>query len=97
MKEHNDISFSIDGHTDSDGKTEFNQKLSEDRAKSIKKGLIKFGIRASRLQTQGFGETRPIASNSTREGKQLNRRVEFIVLSGTLEGTLIENESSLLQ
>lgn len=40
---------------------------------------------------------KPIASNSTKNGKQMNRRVEFIVLSGTLEGTLIENESSLLQ
>lgn len=97
MKEHNDISFSIDGHTDSDGRSDFNQKLSEDRAKAIKSGLIKFGIRASRLKTQGYGETKPIASNTTQEGKQLNRRVEFIVLSGTLEGTLIENESSLLQ
>ena len=97
MKEHHDISFSIDGHTDSDGTTDFNQKLSEDRSKAIKDGLIKFGIRGSRLQAKGFGEIKPIASNSTREGKQLNRRVEFIVLSGTLEGTLIENESSLLQ
>jgi len=97
MKEHLDISFSIDGHTDSDGRADFNQQLSEDRAKSIKRALIKFGIRDSRLQSKGYGETKPIASNTTQEGKQMNRRVEFIVLSGTLEGTLIENESSLLQ
>lgn len=92
MKEHQDISFRIDGHTDADGTEESNQKLSQDRAKAIKDALIKFGIREYRLEAKGWGESKPIASNTTAEGKALNRRVEFIALTGTLEGTLIENE-----
>ncbi|MDN5214075.1 OmpA family protein [Fulvivirgaceae bacterium BMA12] len=92
MKEHPDISFRIDGHTDSDGSDEFNQKLSENRAEAIKIALIKFGIRENRLTNKGFGESRPIASNQTAKGKAQNRRVEFIALTGTLDGTLIENE-----
>jgi outer membrane protein OmpA-like peptidoglycan-associated protein/uncharacterized protein (DUF2141 family) len=97
MKEHMDISFSIDGHTDSDGAADFNQKLSEDRSIAIKNALIKFGIRESRLKTRGFGEERPVATNATSDGKAKNRRVEFVVLNGTLEGTLVENESSVVQ
>lgn len=92
MKEHQDISFRIDGHTDSDGTDEANQKLSQDRAKAIKDALIKFGIREYRLESKGWGEAKPIATNNTADGKALNRRVEFIALTGTLEGTLIENE-----
>lgn len=95
MKEHRDIAFSIEGHTDSDGTADSNQKLSEERAKSIRKALIKFGIRSSRVKAKGYGETRPIALNTTQEGKAQNRRVEFVVLSGTFEGTLIETEGSL--
>lgn len=92
MKEHPDISFRIDGHTDSDGSADLNQKLSEDRAKAIKDALIKFGIRDYRLDAKGWGEAKPIATNLTNEGKAQNRRVEFIALTGTLEGTFIENE-----
>lgn len=94
MKEHLDISFRIDGHTDSDGSADFNQKLSEDRAKAIRAALIKFGIRENRLDAKGWGEEKPIASNLTNDGKSLNRRVEFIALTGTFEGTLIGNEMS---
>ena len=97
MKEHPGISFRIDGHTDSDGSNAFNQKLSEDRSQAIKRALIKFGIRESRLESKGWGESRPIATNATKEGKALNRRVEFIALTGTLEGTLIDNEDNVLQ
>ncbi|MCG8318934.1 MAG: OmpA family protein [Cytophagales bacterium] len=96
MKEHPGISFRIDGHTDSDGSDAFNQKLSEDRSEAIKRALIKFGIRESRLESKGWGESKPIASNVTKEGKALNRRVEFIALTGTLEGTLIENEENII-
>jgi outer membrane protein OmpA-like peptidoglycan-associated protein len=96
MKEHPDISFRIDGHTDSDGSAEFNQKLSEDRAKAIRAALIKFGIRDNRLDAKGWGESKPISTNLTTEGKSLNRRVEFIALTGTLEGTLIEPDAKSL-
>src|SRR5690606_18366422 len=92
MKEHPDISFRIDGHTDSDGSDEANQKLSEDRARSIKQALIKFGIREERLDTRGYGESMPLVPNNSAENKAINRRVEFIALTGTLEGTKIGNE-----
>lgn len=88
MKEHPDMVFRIEGHTDSDGGDEFNLKLSQDRASAIRQALIKFGIRENRLQAKGFGETKPIATNLTVEGRSLNRRVEFVTLSGTQEGTL---------
>lgn len=88
MKEHPDITFRIEGHTDSDGDAAANQKLSEDRAEAIRQALIKFGIRENRLQSRGFGESKPIATNLTAEGKSQNRRVEFITLTGTLEGDL---------
>lgn len=91
MKEHPDLTFRIDGHTDSDGAAALNLKLSEDRAISIKRALIKFGIGETRIYTQGWGEVQPIASNTTQSGKAQNRRVEFISLTGTLSGTMIEN------
>lgn len=91
MKEHPDLAFRIDGHTDADGSAESNLRLSQDRAESIKAALIKFGIAETRLKTKGWGESRPIASNATQEGKQQNRRVEFISLTGTLSGDLVEN------
>lgn len=75
-----DSSFNvlIIGHTDSDGSVEANQKLSEERAKSVKNYLIsKFGINPNRLITSGKGESEPIASNDTEDGKKQNRRVEF--------------------
>lgn len=88
MKEYKDLTFRIEGHTDSDGTSESNVTLSENRAKSIRTALIKFGIAENRLQTHGWGESKPIASNSTRTGKQTNRRVEFISLTGNLAGEL---------
>ncbi len=80
MKEHSELRFSIEGHTDSQGADEGNMVLSKQRAESVRRGLIKFGIDPSRLETKGFGETRPIDTNSTVEGRASNRRVEFIPL-----------------
>ena len=91
MKEHPDLTFRIDGHTDSDGTMVSNHNLSEDRAVSIKRALIKFGINENRIFTKGWGESKPIASNTTQAGKAQNRRVEFISLTGTLTGEMIEN------
>ncbi|MDQ1086094.1 OmpA family protein [Siphonobacter sp. SORGH_AS_1065] len=70
----------IDGHTDSDGTEEANQKLSQDRAESVRTYLISKGIPENRVVAKGFGESRPIAMNDTPEGKQQNRRVEFVIL-----------------
>ena len=78
LKEHPDLNFSIEGHTDNDGDESFNQKLSEDRAMAVKTVLVESGIDPSRLETKGWGETKPLNSNSTPEEKANNRRVEFI-------------------
>lgn len=70
----------IGGHTDSDGSDAYNQTLSQNRAKSVVDYLIKKGIATERLVAKGYGETVPIDSNDTPEGKQNNRRTEFKIL-----------------
>ena len=72
--------FMIEGHTDSSGPKAFNQKLSEMRAMSVKEYLVENGITSSRLMTVGYGEDKPMVSNSTRNGRIKNRRVEFKVI-----------------
>ncbi|MGA0162894.1 MAG: carboxypeptidase regulatory-like domain-containing protein [Bdellovibrionota bacterium] len=69
--------ISIEGHTDSVGSEEYNQNLSERRAKSVRQYLINQGVDANRLRASGFGETKPVATNVTGEGRSENRRVEF--------------------
>ncbi len=70
--------FLIEGHTDSNGDDATNQQLSIDRAESVKTWLVSNGIEATRLTTQGFGETKPAVSNDTSEGRAQNRRVEVV-------------------
>ena len=65
------------GHTDSTASAEYNQKLSEARARAVRDYFIKQGIAPERIRAQGFGETRSMASNDTAEGRALNRRVEL--------------------
>lgn len=74
------LRIEIAGHTDNKSSADFNQKLSEARAKSVVDYLIAQGINASRLRYKGYGLTRPIADNNTEQGRQLNRRTEFEVL-----------------
>lgn len=78
MKAHPELKFEIDGHTDSDGQDQANLELSQQRAAAVKDQLVKMGISEDRLTTKGFGETKPIDTNDTQEGKANNRRVEFI-------------------
>ena len=78
MTEHSDLKFIIEGHTDSDGDDTYNQELSEERAAAVMNFLIQSGIDASRLDSKGYGESKPVNENSTPEGKANNRRVEFI-------------------
>ncbi len=78
MSEHADLNFSVEGHTDSDGDETNNQKLSEERAETVKNTLVERGIDTSRLATKGFGESQPVDTNGTTEGKANNRRVEFV-------------------
>jgi outer membrane protein OmpA-like peptidoglycan-associated protein len=71
----------IRGHTDTVDDDAFNQKLSDGRAASVVAYLTKAGIAAGRLQSQGFGESQPVAPNTDEKGRLLNRRVEFVILS----------------
>ena len=77
LKKYPAYSVSIDGHTDSIGKEDNNQRLSEKRAKSCYDYLVSKGIPSSSLSYTGYGETRPIADNKYKDGRKLNRRVEF--------------------
>lgn len=64
------------GHTDSVGAEAYNQKLSEKRAAAVKEALVGFGVEANKIKTIGYGETKPVATNKTKEGRAENRRVE---------------------
>jgi outer membrane protein OmpA-like peptidoglycan-associated protein len=85
---HPGLKLEIEGHTDSIGGDEFNQKLSEQRAEAVREYLIEQGLPSNNLTARGFGKTIPVASNQTPEGRQKNRRVEMIV-SGEVIGTQI--------
>ncbi|HXW09820.1 MAG TPA: OmpA family protein [Steroidobacteraceae bacterium] len=78
-----DRSVVIEGHTDSVGSQQFNVGLSERRAASVQTYLMRQGIDASRIRTQGMGESVPVASNESAGGRQQNRRVEIIVSNPT--------------
>ena len=67
------------GHTDSTGDAGFNQRLSEQRAQAVANYLIQSGVLPARIFTAGFGETRPVASNASPQGRQANRRVEMVI------------------
>ena len=67
----------IEGHTDNIGRANFNLRLSDDRAAEVRAALIQRGVPAERLQSEGFGATRPVADNHTTEGRAKNRRIEF--------------------
>lgn len=78
MRDNPTMTVQLEGHTDSVGTNQYNQGLSERRANAIKKALVeKNGISAERLKAIGYGEEKPIATNKTKEGRALNRRVEL--------------------
>lgn len=74
IKNNNRIATIIEGHADSTGPREFNEQLSRRRALAVKKQLMEYGVEESSLQTEGFGEDKPVASNKTKEGRAKNRR-----------------------
>jgi outer membrane protein OmpA-like peptidoglycan-associated protein len=78
MQKDPSLKFEIDGYTDNSGIAAHNLSLSQQRADAVKAQLVSMGINASRLTTKGFGDTNPIGSNDTPEGKANNRRVEFV-------------------
>ena len=78
LEENPDLSIQINAHTDNVGSNKANQKLSQQRSQSVVEFLIEMGIDSSRLEAKGFGEEYPIAPNDSDEGRQENRRVEFM-------------------
>ncbi|RYZ31554.1 MAG: OmpA family protein, partial [Sphingobacteriales bacterium] len=66
-------------HTDNTGSNEINLKLSQDRADAVREYFIGKGIEPDRVASKGYGEAKPVASNDTDEGRQTNRRVEFVI------------------
>ena len=74
------IEIEMSAHTDSRGSDDYNFKLSDNRAKSVMDYIISQGISQSRITSHGYGETKPVASNETDAGRQLNRRVEFKIM-----------------
>ena len=73
------VKFNVEGHTDSVGSRGYNQRLSEERAKSVVDYLAAKGVAAARIQSAGYGKERPVAPNETEEGRAKNRRIEFKV------------------
>ncbi len=80
LNEYKSTMIEVAGHTDSTGSESYNQLLSQQRAQSVSSVLMRNGIAAVRIDTVGYGETRPVASNNTPDGRQQNRRVELTLL-----------------
>jgi OmpA-OmpF porin, OOP family len=80
LEDYPDIRIEIVGHTDNEGTDEHNDKLSKERAESVKRYLVEGGIESNRLETRGAGRKEPIASNDTPEGRAKNRRTEFKII-----------------
>ena len=81
LNKYPDTNILIEGHTDSTGSSEHNQVLSEHRAGSVASFCKGLSVTGSRISTVGYGETQPVASNSTSEGRQQNRRVEIAIFA----------------
>lgn len=79
LKTYPAVKTNLSAHTDSVGSDEYNMKLSQQRADAVKKALINLGISTERITSVGYGETRPVATNETAEGREQNRRVEATV------------------
>jgi outer membrane protein OmpA-like peptidoglycan-associated protein len=89
-----ELQVEIQGHSDSIGSDSYNLDLSKRRAESVKSYLVSRGLVASSLSAQGFGKTKPIASNSTAEGRAENRRVEFEVTNAPAHVKVVTKEAS---
>ena len=85
MNKYEKTYLSVEGHTDSTGQDSYNMNLSRERAQSVKAYLANQDIMAARISTSGFGETRPIATNDTANGRAQNRRVEIQIVPNTEE------------
>jgi outer membrane protein OmpA-like peptidoglycan-associated protein/tetratricopeptide (TPR) repeat protein len=80
MKANPTMIIEVGGHTDNVGDDAYNMKLSHDRAKAVRDYLVAGGIASTRVQSKGYGETNPVATNDTEDGRKANRRTEFVIL-----------------
>ncbi|HEV2495535.1 MAG TPA: OmpA family protein [Terriglobia bacterium] len=87
------LTIEVDGHTDDVGSDEFNQTLSEERARAVRDYLVQQGVAPSAIAARGFGKTEPVASNDSSTGRRINRRVELVV-SGDAIGSTLGSESA---
>lgn len=81
LQAHADWTLKLSGHTDNEGSAAFNQLLSEKRSEAVKQYLVNKGIAANRITTIGYGQSRPLSTNNTREAREKNRRVEIEVFT----------------
>jgi outer membrane protein OmpA-like peptidoglycan-associated protein len=79
------MSIDIIGHTDSNGSFDYNLDLSRRRSQTVTKQLIDFGVNSKRITSHYMGEGNPISSNGSSAGRAKNRRVEFVLMSGTAQ------------
>lgn len=85
VKERTTAKLLIEGHTDNTGTVQLNQRLSEQRAESVRAGLLSRGVAAARIQAKGIGQAQPVADNATDQGRAQNRRVEIVMLGESAE------------
>lgn len=81
----------VEGHTDTTGSEDLNKKLSQKRAESVKSAMVARGIAAKRIVSKGFGMERPVAENTTEEGREKNRRVEFNIVKQGPKKTTVQD------
>lgn len=85
----------VEGHTDATGSDDYNLRLSRDRANSVRTALIAGGVEEAKISAEGFGESRPVATNDTAAGRQQNRRVEIIIVgAGTVADAMRRNNQA---
>lgn len=87
MNDHKDIRVEVEGHASSEGEEEHNQALSEQRAQHVLDFLAEHGVARDRLQSKGFSASRPLTTNKTEEGRETNRRVEFVIVFNFVKGS----------
>jgi outer membrane protein OmpA-like peptidoglycan-associated protein len=90
LSAHPNLKIEVEGHTDNTGSEDTNQVLSEHRANSVRDFLVQSGVNSGAITARGMGESKPVASNDSAAGRQLNRRVEMVV-SGDIIGTPISS------
>jgi len=93
LRQNDQLAVRIEGHTDSQGSAEYNQKLSRDRAESVKSALVGMQVDPSRIEAVGLGKDYPVTSNDTQAGRQENRRVELVIAGPSAPESVTRTQS----